>query len=343
MSSFRPFAERVRALTLLEVMVSQTIAIILIAAMTSLVVTMVTKLSAETNVSDAQVRLRQASHLILRDSQGVGGELSQSGDLVVVEDNVGGAGPDRFTLFKRDESICGGSVAIPATNGVTVSVGQRGTPAVCPIGLSGCSEADILNHRLVIVGPSRSIDLTGHSANAAACKLVFPTGADETDVVARYNAKYGTSVGNMAAMLADLAPANAASQILFGTTFRYSIGGTAAAPVLLRSVNGAADAVIVDNIADMQIERVYDIDANGIIAPGEIVTANTIGGPLPAGANEQTFLALRIGLVAFSRASDGLIVAPPPTFSNHNTSTLPGGRRYRATFVTAAARNRSGS
>ena len=113
MSSCKPFAERsrvVRGMTLIEVMVSQTIALILIAALTSLVVMMVTRLSSETNVSDAQVRLRQASHAILRDSQGIGGELSQNGDLVIVEEADGLDGSDAFTLFKRDESVCGGSV-----------------------------------------------------------------------------------------------------------------------------------------------------------------------------------------------------------------------------------------
>ena len=57
-SAERPFALRARGLTLIEVMVSQVIGLIIITGMTSLISAMVKKLNAETNVSDAQVKLR---------------------------------------------------------------------------------------------------------------------------------------------------------------------------------------------------------------------------------------------------------------------------------------------
>ena len=343
MSSCKPFAERarvVRGMTLLEVMVSQTIALILIAALTSLVVMMVTRLSSETNVSDAQVRLRQASHAILRDSQGIGGELSQSGDLVIVEEGDGLGGSDAFTLFKRDESVCGGSVGITSTAGVTSTVAFRGSPSVCPIGLTGCSATDIDSHRLVVIGASRSIDVSGHLANALSCKLVLPSGVDATQAVTAYNSKYGTAHATLTQVLTEIGPVAFA----FGTSFRYEIAGTTAAPVLQRSVNGAASALIADNIADLQVERWYDIDGDGVVAAGEVVSSDTLTGSLPPGANSDNFLGLHIGLLAFGKAaSDGFVVPPPTMFSNHSTAALPGMRRYRGSFITAAARNRSGS
>jgi Tfp pilus assembly protein PilW len=343
MSSCKPFAERrstARGMTLLEVMVSQTIALILIAALTSLVVMMVTRLSSETNVSDAQVRLRQASHAILRDSQGIGGELSQSGDLVIVEEADGLDGSDAFTLFKRDESVCGGSVGITGTAGVTSSVAFRGSPAVCPIGLTGCSSSDIDGHRLIVIGASRSIDVSGHLSNAASCNLVLPVGAGGAQAVTAYNGKYGTTHTNLADVLTEINPIAFA----FGTSFRYEIAGTTDAPSLRRSVNGGASAIIAENIADLQVERWYDINGDGVVAASEIASTDSLSGTLPAGANANNFLGLHIGLLAFGKAaSDGFVVPPPSMFSNHSTAALPGKRRYRGSFITAAARNRSGT
>jgi Tfp pilus assembly protein PilW len=341
MSSCKPFADpsAARGVTLIEVMVSQTIAIVLIAALTSLVVAMVGRLNSETNVADAQVRLRQASHVILRDAQGIGGELSQSGDLVVITEGDGLLGSDTFTLFKRDESVCGGGVTLGGRSGVTLDVAPRGTPAVCPIGLTGCSPAEIASHRIVVIGASESIDLSAHLANAASCNLVLPGGGAGSQAVDDFNDKYGTAHATLNEVLDDIGP----MAIAFGTTFRYAIGGTVDAPVLVRSVNNEPSATIAENIADLQVERWFDINGDGEISPSEVVTTDTLGGVLPAGATADNFLGLHIGLLAFGKAADGFVVAPPSVFSNHSTSGLPGNRRYRGSFVTAAARNRSGT
>ena len=67
---FRPFADRRRLLaaprgvSLIEVMVSQVIALFVIAGIMSLVVAMIRKLNSELSVADAQIHLRQASHLL---------------------------------------------------------------------------------------------------------------------------------------------------------------------------------------------------------------------------------------------------------------------------------------
>ena len=136
-------------MSLIEVMSSQVIVIILITGLVSLVAAMAKKLNSETNVSDAQVRLRQATHLLLRDTQGIGGDAALSGDLVSVVDNVANAvdadvGTDILTVFKRDESVCNGGMNVTFASASKVSV--NGT---CAIATTSCSTAELQGRRIV--------------------------------------------------------------------------------------------------------------------------------------------------------------------------------------------------
>lgn len=330
MSCFRPSAEHrraARAMSLLEVMVSQTIALVVIAGMISMVGFMVTKLSAETKVSDAQVRLRQVTHLMLRDTQGVGGDVSQAGDLVVVTDGGVGA-PDTFKLFKRDESVCGGSLNVHRTSGSVVKFDNIALD--CPVDLDFCSEKELEGRSAVLMGEKRQAAMTGHSATGGgACQLNFPKGKQLDDVIEGYNLQYGTTENSIANVLKDLEP----TQVLFGSVFIYRLNGT----TLQRSTdNGLTFVNILDDVYDLQLQRVF------LLADGLTIKQYDVStGDEPAELDGATFLGLRIGLMTFGVSPDGLTVAPPGKFGNRDHSAAPKNRRYRGSFVFAAARNRS--
>ena len=193
MSYSRPFAERsstFRGMTLVAVMISQAIAIVVISAMMSVVVAMVNKLQSEVATSDAQVNLRQVSHLLLRDTQGVGSSAgSTAGDFVVIQDG-GATAPDSFTLFRRDESVCGGSLPVANSVGNVLNIDNVG--AACPIPSASCTIADIEGRTMMVLGSNgQAIMMTGHNATGgSSCKVNYPTGLQAGDVVAAYNSAY---------------------------------------------------------------------------------------------------------------------------------------------------------
>jgi hypothetical protein len=345
-SCCRPFVEprrararpRLRGLSLIEVMVSQVIAIVVIAGMMSLVVAMIRKLDSEASVADAQIHLRQVSHLMLRDTQGVGGEISTSGDMVFITDG-GASAADQLAIFRRDESICGGLLGVDGANGVTLDIdgvddpGTAATTVVCPIGLAACPESELEGRMLVVAGTTRSIAMTGHNAvsSPGACKINYPPGQQQTDVVAAFNARYGTSVRNMNELMGAMQPIS----VLIGSSFTYRLNGT----TLQRSTSNGTFEDILDNVFDFQIEQVYfDDDATNL---GTTYVRATTGTALPEGFESDEFIGLRIGIVTFAPARADLEVKPPAQMSNRDLSGAPGKRRYRASFVLAASRNRS--
>lgn len=343
MCSCRPSAEgSPRAMTLIEVMTSQVIVIILITSMVALVAAMVKKLHSEAGVSDANVHLRQATHFILRDSQAVGGDLAEAGDVVVVQDG-GATGPDTLTLFKRDEALCNGGlggVAQQPGNARVLRVGE--VAGACPITRSpgNCSEEELASHRVVVKGGAFMAIAVPTSPNMQPCQVTFGT-SDNQETVNVFNTRYGTNFNNIGQVFSSMP---SPLQILVGSSFTYRLNGT----TLERSANGSAFEPILDNVWDFQIERIFDVngnatflDAAGNFEPNEVVTLSD-GAPLPTGASAANFLGLRIGLMTFSRAADGLEVRPPARFSNRDHSAAPLLRRYRQSFVLAAARNRLG-
>ena len=321
-------------MSLLEVMISQTMALIVISAMLSLVVSMVKRMQSETAASDAQVRLRQATHLLLRDTQGIGGSSGASGDLVFIVDGGTGAA-DEFTIFKRDESVCGGGLSLTGTSGVNIDFAKvdidptAGVNLKCPVELPTCPASELAGRSAQLVGPSRSIAMTGHSANGSSCKLNFPTGKQAGDVVGAYNQRFGASKSNISGVLSEIGP----TEVLFGSSFTYRVRNT----TLQRATDGVTFVDVLTNVFDLQVLRVYAKN-DGTTVDVALAT----GSALPPGVAEGDFLGLRLGLVTFARTQDGMSVAPPSTFGNR---TLTGvvGLRYRASFVFAASRNRSGA
>ena len=335
MSYSRPFAERsstFRGMTLVEVMISQAIAIVVISAMMSVVVAMVNKLQSEVATSDAQVNLRQVSHLLLRDTQGVGSSAgSTAGDFVIIQDG-GATAPDSFTLFRRDESVCGGSLPVANSTGNVLNVDNVG--GACPIPSASCTIADIEGRTMMVLGSNgQAIMMTGHNATGgSSCKVNYPTGLQAGDVVAAYNSAYSPAAANINKVFDQLLPI----QILAGSGFTYRIDRTGGRNMLQRSVNNSATfSDILDNVFDLQVQRVFQT--------GTVTSIVNEGAALPTGVVADDFIGLRIGIVTFARSIDGLTVAPPATFGNRNLTTAPENRRYRASFIFTAARNRPGA
>lgn len=339
MSSSRPFAERVRAASLIEVMVSQAIAVTLIAGLSSLVVAMVKKMHAETAVSDSQGRLRQASHLLLRDLQGIGGgslaSATSTGGFVRVVDG-GANAPDELEVFRRDESICGGSLTVAMASGTNVTANTTGVATGgCPFFPTNtiCVESDFETRQVVVIGASSPFRANMVAANAhsneAQCLINFPAGSQPSG----------------SPSISSLAPTN----ILFGTSFYYKIDSTDSQhPKLVRRIGSGPFTVVADDVYDLQVERIYDFANPGVIdqtsptdATDEVVTATCSDSScaLPTGAADSNFTGINVGLVAFARAADGREQPPPSTFSNRTHSSAPTGRRYRASVVFASARN----
>lgn len=352
MSSFSPSAdatrvEPMRGLTLIEVMISQTIAIVVISAMMAVVVAMVNKLQSEVATSDANVNLRQVSHLLLRDTQGIGSSAgSTAGDFIIIRDG-GVNAADSFTIFRRDESICGGSLPLTGTFGVNLQVDENAGPATpadtngtCPFAAGNsafCSAAELSDADLMVLGlDGKAVMMTGHNAQSTTCRIGFPPGQQGSDVVAAYNALYDPDVSNINQVFG--AGALNPVQLLSGSGFTYRLD--ASRNVLQRSTDfGRNFRDILDGVFDLQVQRVF-VNVGGRCFLSE-------GAPLCPGFTTDDFIGLRIGLVTFARAMDLLSVPPPVDsgglFANRNLTSVPGNRRYRGTFILTAARNRSGA
>lgn len=331
MSCSRPSAD-IRGLSLIEVMVSQSIAIVVISAMMAIVVAMVNKLQSEVAVSDANVALRQVSHLLLRDTQGIGSSSgATAGDFILIGDG-GSTGPDTFTIFRRDESICGGSLPVKDSNGVVLRLDDVGNPPTCPFKFpASCDPGEVEDRTLMVLGKTgQAVMMTANTANAASCGVNYPNGKQAGDVLAVYNATYDPDVGNINNLFNQMVPI----QILAGSGFTYRLDSKR--NVLQRSTNGGVSFTdILDGVFDLQVQRVFQKDSTThFISEGQA---------LPADVTRDDFIGLRIGLVTFGRAVDGLNVPPPARFANRDLSSAPKNRRYRASFILTAARNRSGA
>lgn len=335
-------ARHARGLSLIEVMISQSIAIIVISAMMAIVVAMVNKLQSEVASSDANVNLRQASHLLLRDTQGIGSSAgATAGDFIIIRDG-GSSAADSFTIFRRDEAICGGSLPITGTTTEHLIVDNKAGPpspgnpdGTCPFAeenKASCPADEVRDRELMVLGlDGRAVMISGHKPDG--CTILYPGGTQATDVVAAYNALYDPDVSDVESLFPALNPI----QVLSGSGFTYRLDE--ARSVLQRSTDfGRTFRDVLDGVFDLQVQRVYvNLDERCFRSEGE---------PLCPGFTDDDFVGLRIGLVTFARAADALTVPPIDSFgrfANRNLTSAPGGRRYRGTFILTAARNRSGA
>jgi hypothetical protein len=121
---------------------------------------------------------------------------------------------------------------------------------------------------------------------------------------------------------------------MLGTSLSYRV----VANTLQRSTNAGATWVdVLDNVLDLQVERVY------AVGTGQVAITATTGTRLPDGVIEDNFLGLRLGLISFSPSPDGTSAPPPAAFSNRNHTAAHPSRRHRASFVFSASRNRTGA
>jgi hypothetical protein len=308
--------------------------------MMAIVVAMVNKLQAEVATSDAQVNLRQVSHLLIRDTQGIGSSSgATAGDFIIIADG-GTNGPDTFTIFRRDESICGGSLPVTDNSGNNLNIDKVGPGGSCPFAAANasfCNDLEITDRELMVLGvDGKAIMMTGHNATAQgnACRIVYPTGQQAGDVVAAYNAAYDPNVSNINQLFGPVPGGLGPIQILSGNGFTYRLD--TGRNVLQRSTDfGKSFRDILEGVFDLQVQRVFQ--------QGDVTHFVNEGTPLPANVTKDDFIGLRIGLVTFARAVDGLNIPPPSTFGNRDLSAAPKSRRYRASFILTAARNRTGA
>ena len=203
----------------------------------------------------------------------------------------------------------------------------------CPFSFTNCTTADVAGRTLMVLGSTgQAIMMTGHNANGSSCKVNYPTGQQAGDVVAAYNSSYSPAAANINKVFDQLLPI----QILAGSGFTYRIDRTGGRNMLQRSVNNSATfSDILDNVFDLQVQRVFQT--------GTVTSIVNEGSALPTGVVADDFIGLRIGIVTFARSIDGLTIAPPATFGNRDLTTAPKNRRYRASFIFTAARNRPGA
>ena len=269
------------AFSLLEVMVSQAIALIVITGLMALFVPLVQSFAQTEGGLESQVRLREASHVILRDVQGLGGADGGTGSLFAVLSDGGTNGPDRFRVFRRDHTICTENLAEPGVMALsaitaaakTVKLGQ--VAGVCPLTSATCTPAMIIGRKLLVRSanlPSLPLVVTAADSSAANCTLTFSAAAN-TSAVAEYNAVFSTTLTTYDDVWSSLA-ATGVSQpvIVVGSSFEYRLDTVNGR--LQRSVNGGGFNDILDGVFDIQVVPTYDLNRDGDVDDANEVDLN---------------------------------------------------------------------
>lgn len=327
------------AFSLLELMVSQAIALIVIAGLLALFVPLVQNFAQTEGGLESQVHLREASHVILRDVQGLGGADGGTGSLFAVLQDGGATGPDRFRVFRRDHTICTenlaepGVMALSAINAGAKSVTLGNVAGVCPLTSATCTPAMVTGRKLLVRSANvPSLPLVVTAADAATCTITFAAGSN-TGATAEYNAVFNTSLAAYDDVFTALAAAGSSQPVIVvGSSFEYRIDTVNGR--LQRSVNGGAFTDILDGVFDIQVVPTYDLNKDGDVEDANEVDLNN-----SSTASPTSFFGAKISIVTFAGAKNGMAIAPPSTIANRNLGTAPGNRRYAASTVFIAARN----
>jgi Tfp pilus assembly protein PilW len=324
------------AFSLIELLVAQVIALIVVAGLLSLFVPTVQALAQNEGSVESQVRLREASHLLLRDLQGLGGAEGGSGALFVVLADGGAGGADRFRVFRRDHTVCTENLAEPGVMAVTTITPAAETATlglvtgVCPLTAASCTAAAVVGRRMFVRSSTgAAIPLEVTAVDPGACTMTFGAAAN-LDAVTAYNRVFTPAVASYSALLTQLASGGANSaKLVVGSTFEYRVVGEA----LQRSVNGDAFETVMPEVFDIQVVPIYDLNTNDTIDAGERNVANAVG------FSANAFFGAEISIVTFSKAKGGIVVAPPALIANRNLAAAPADRRYAASTILIAARN----
>ncbi len=331
-----------RGFTLIELFVSQAIVGVMAAAIFALIAAQTKSFHTSWSTSEAQIRLRESTHLLLRDLQGIGSDQDLPGQLLGFTDG-GTGGSDAVVVFRQDAAICTGALGIDSIDHSAETItlelvdhdANAGTANVCPMGnIVGCSAATVSGRVAHVRGDLRAGFFYVSSADETNCTLSVPTG-DNADYITNYESQNDVTASSMTNIL-NPGQANGLGSpvgVLFGSSIAFSVDD--AREVLQRSVNGLPPTDVIDDVRDLQIELAHDLDLDGVIDAGEWNTTGTLAGATPA-----NFRAVRLGLMTFASSKDNIVARPPSVFGNRNHTTAPDGRRYRYSFVLAAARNR---
>lgn len=335
-SADRRFPRRLRGLTLIELMVAQVIVGVIAAGMFALIGGMTRSFHEEQGATEAQVRLREASSVMLRTLQGIGGSDGRAGHLVLRDDG-GDSAADSLTIFSSDYGVCGGSQPVVSIeDGDKVLLAKQDfdgdTLDDCPVDtMVGCRSADLIGRVLLIEGATRSAQLLITEADVAACTLTLGSSAVQSLQVAAYNQHFSATASGPAGVLTQLGDMRTAR---FGASVTFSVDPYTES--LVRSINGAAPTKVLDGIYDLQVVTAHDLPpGDGAVAADEWNHDGAL-----ADATPENFFGVRVGLITYGSARAGIVHGAPRVFANRFHSDAPGGRRYRYSWIFAAARNR---
>jgi prepilin-type N-terminal cleavage/methylation domain-containing protein len=327
-------ARRLRGLTLIELLVAQVIVGIIAAGMFALIGGMTRSFHEEHGAAEAQIRLREASSVLMRSLQGIGGNEGKAGYLVMRDDG-GPDAADSLSVFRADYGVCGGVQAVLSVEGGNrLRLAQHDfdgdTFPDCPLeNMVGCRMDDITGRVLLVEGQTRSAQLLVTAADDSTCELTLGTSAVQSLQLQRYRDHFGSSASTPANVISELGAVQAAR---FGNAMTFSVADNA----LWRTVNGANLTRILSGVYDLQIVTAHDLPPGD----GAITAAEWNHDGALTGASPDNFFGVRVGLITYGQARGGIEQPAPQVFANRFHNAAPKERRYRASWMFAAARNR---
>ena len=180
-------------MTLIEVMVSQVIALVLISGVFALMVATMRSFHANNASVEAREVLRQTSHALMRDLQALGGADGRAGELLGFIDGGNGA-PDSFWVFKTNPGLCGGEMSTVAspTNALGISAASG-----CPFSTTTptCLSSAIAGSYVSVAGDRGTVIALVSSVDDAACELTFDD-SDNAAAIAAYNASFSPAASH---------------------------------------------------------------------------------------------------------------------------------------------------
>ena len=350
---------RTRGFSLLEVMIAQVIAFIVMAGVCAMIAAFIKSYHATDGTVQAQVRMRQITHVLLRDLQAVGGSDGSAGELVVVTDG-GTNGPDTIDIFKKNE-LCAG-LEIIGVSGDDIQLGVVGG-GVCDASFfdSQCPASNLEYIALKSKDAGDSVRVSG-TLNQSNCLFSFDSNADynkeaakrlEADNPGAFSPSDDMSEA-VTFLVKELDYCNETLSskcpfIYVGNRYVYSVSNEQ----LMRQKNSGSAQVILDSVFDLQVAQAFDLDGDGVLcdnpssctpyeyagrATGQTADPSSLSPPGTA----KNFLGVEVIVVTYARSKDNITHWPPNSLFNRVYNMTPDekARRYRWSKMFMAARNR---
>jgi len=322
-------------------MVSQAIILVVVSGVFTIIVAISKSYHSSDGGVGAQLRLREVSHVLMRDLQGLGGEDGRAGDLMEVVDSTSSA--DTVSVFKTNRAQCGGGLTTTRFNTNRIHFAPD---SPCVVGTAICPATVVNNQLIALITDDATLKVRVSNVNtnsgASNCSVyISPTDPDNQRALARLQLSYppdGYPTASIDEWLVEHPPIT--SRV--GVELSYTVVNN----TLQRSVNRGLPEAIVDGVFDLQVARAYDTNGDGLIGENEWVgkSATIVTEADLAGANPVTFLASEVALVTFASAADAIYDVLPAGFENrtYTLTTEQKQRRYRWARFLFAARNRNG-